>query len=110
MKVLHISYYYGNNISGAPVAASRLHNALLRRNIDSHFLCVDKRNQGVNVHVVPRLKLTRGLFYVFIRSIWVLSRIALGRIFMTNAFSLPRFLSVVRQINPDIIQYPPVLR
>ena len=95
MKILHLSYYYGNNISGAPVAASRLHNALLRKNVDSYFLCIDQRNKGENVYVVPSSKLIRGLFYVFIRGAWIFTRIFFGRIIMTNLFALP----VTRSLN-----------
>lgn len=103
MKILHISYYYGDNISGAPVAASRLHNALLRKNVDSYFLCIDQRNKGENVYVVPSSKLIRRLFYIFIRGVWVFSRVVFGRIFMTNLFALPGFLKEVERIKPDVI-------
>jgi glycosyltransferase involved in cell wall biosynthesis len=103
VKVLHISYYYGNNISGAPVAALRLHNALLRNNVDSHFLCIDSRSKGDNVHVVPVSKLKRRIFYLFVRGVWVFSRIVFGRIFMFNLFPLPDFAAAVKRINPDII-------
>ena len=55
LRVVHLAYYYGNNTSGAPVAATRLHQALLRAGVDSHFICVEQRDSGVNVHAARRL-------------------------------------------------------
>ena len=103
MRVVHLSYYYGNNISGAPVAAMRLHNALLRKGIESCFICTDQRMQGINILRIPRSRYLSRLFYLLTRGMWVLSRILLGRMLMTNILPLPGFCKEIRKIHPDII-------
>ena len=103
LRVVHLAYYYGNNTSGAPVAATRLHQALLRAGVDSHFVCVEQRQPGVNVHAVPHSRIVERLFYVITRSIWVLTRLVFGRIVMANAFPLWGFDRVLKMLKPDII-------
>ena len=103
MRVAHISYYYGNNISGAPIAALRLHNALLRRGIDSHFVCAKQNDQGVNVHRIPQSKILGWMVYVLIRGIWALSQFFCGRIFMANMIPLPGFYKKIKEIDPDVV-------
>ena len=50
MRIAHLSYYYGTkNTSGAPIAATRLHRALLEAGVDSHFICVKQLEPEVNV-------------------------------------------------------------
>lgn len=103
MRAVHLAYYYGNNTSGAPMAATRLHQALLRAGVDSHFVCVEQRQPGVNVHAVPHSRIVERLFYVITRSIWVLTRLVFGRIVMANAFPLWGFDRVLKMLKPDII-------
>lgn len=64
MKVAHIAFQYGlNNTGGAAIAATRLHQALLARGVESHYICIHQREPGVNVHVLPQ-GWQRSLFFV----------------------------------------------
>lgn len=103
MRVVHLAYYYGNNTSGAPVAATRLHQALLRAGVDSHFVCVEQKQAGVNVHAVPHSRIVERLFYVITRAIWVATRLIFGRIIMANVFPLWGFPRVLQNLNPDVV-------
>lgn len=55
MKILHLSTY---DSSGAGLAAVRLHNQLLSKNIDSKVLCLyhRKKNKGVYQYEIPLLE------------------------------------------------------
>ena len=55
MKVLHISTY---GSGGGGIAAFRLHNSLLKKGIESSYLCLENPPQGKNVYSVPPFKLT----------------------------------------------------
>lgn len=104
MRVLHLSYDYGlSGTSGAPIAATRLHLALLRAGVDSHFLCVRKLADGKNVYRLPENRILAGLFYFFPRVFWVLSRLCTGHLLMPNIWPLPGFGKLVRDLKPDII-------
>ena len=103
MKVLHLCYYYGNNTSGAPVAAMRLHQALLRSGVESHYICVEQREPGENVHVLPHPLLLNRFFYLVVRVFWVLSKILTGRMLMPNLFPLAGLEKVVSAIDPDVV-------
>lgn len=103
MKVLHLSYYYGNNTSGAPVAATRLHKALLKRGVDSHFICASQREDGDRVYRVPRSAFGAWIFYLITRALWVVSKIIFGRIAMANIIPLWGFSGVAERIKPDIV-------
>lgn len=55
MRVAHIAFRYGlNNTGGAAIAATRLHQALLKHGVDSHYICIHARETGENVHELPR--------------------------------------------------------
>ena len=55
MRVAHIAFQYGlNNTGGAAIAATRLHQALLKHGVESHYICVYAREKGENVHELPR--------------------------------------------------------
>ena len=55
MRVAHIAFQYGlNNTGGAAIAATRLHQALLKHDVESHYICVYAREKGENVHELPR--------------------------------------------------------
>lgn len=103
MKVVHLSYYYGNNTSGAPVAATRLHQALLRAGVESHFICMTKREDGENVHLLPRSKLGRLFYYLFPRGCWVLSKLLFGKMYMLNLIPLKGFERAIREVKPDLV-------
>lgn len=103
MRVVHIAYYFGNNTSGAPVAASRLHFALLAAGVDSHFICVDAKENGLNVHRLPSARSLNILFYFLTRGIWVLSKLIFGRIIMANILPLWGFDSLMKRLKPDVV-------
>lgn len=104
MSIVHLSYDYGlSGTSGAPIAASRLHLALLRAGVDSHFICIRKLEEGKNVYQLPENRILAGLFYFFPRVFWVLSRLCTGHLLMPNIWPLPGFGKLVRDLKPDII-------
>ena len=103
MKVAQLCYYYGNNTSGAPVAATRLHQALLRAGVESHYICIDQREPGENVHVLPQSTLLRKLFYIAVRVFWVLSKALTGKMLMPNILPLVGLEKTIRAIGPDVI-------
>ena len=103
MKVAQLCYYYGNNTSGAPVAATRLHQALLRAGVESHYVCVDQRETGENVHVLPQSALLRKLFYIVVRVFWVISKALTGKMIMPNVLPLAGLEKAIKAIDPDVI-------
>lgn len=104
MRVVHLSYDYGlSGTSGAPIAASRLHLALLRQGVDSHFVCVRQLEAGPNVHRLPSSWLGQKLFYFFPRVFWVLSKVVCGKLLMPNLLPLPGFARLMRELKPDVV-------
>ncbi len=104
MRVVHLSYDYGlKGLSGAPIAATRLHKALLAAGVDSHFICLNQTEPGENVHLVPSSWLGRKLFYILTRALWVVFRVLFGRIYMPNIIPLFGFTKFVRKLNPDVV-------
>lgn len=104
MRVVHLSYDYGlRGTSGGPIAASRLHLALLRAGVDSHFVCVRQLEDGPNVHCLPQGWLMRKLFYFVPRVFWVLSKFATGQLLMPNIWPLPGFSKLMRELRPDVV-------
>lgn len=104
MTVVHLSYDYGlKGLSGAPIAATRLHKALIAAGVDSHFICLNQTESGVNVHLVPSSWLGRRLFYLLTRGLWVITRILFGRIYMPNIIPLFSFSRIIRKLDPDVI-------
>lgn len=105
MKIAHLSYYYGTkNTSGAPIAATRLHLALLEAGVDSHFICVRQLEPGPNVHAIPPSEIGKKANYVLTRSLWVAMRILFGKMYMPNLIPLSGFSRLINEINPDVIQ------
>lgn len=105
MRVAHLSYYYGTkNTSGAPIAATRLHLALLEAGVDSHFICVRQLEPGPNVHAIPPSEIGKKANYVLTRSLWVAMRILFGKMYMPNLIPLSGFSRLINEINPDVIQ------
>jgi len=104
MRIVHLSYDYGlKGTSGGPIAASRLHLALLRAGVDSHFVCVRQLESGPNVHQLPRSRIGRKLFYFIPRVFWVLSKLVTGQMLMPNIWPLPGFGKLMRELNPDVV-------
>ena len=104
MRIIHLSYDYGlRGTSGGPIAASRLHLALLRAGVDSHFVCVRQLEEGPNVHLLPRGWLARKLFYFVPRVFWVLSKFVTGQLLMPNIWPLQGFSRLMRELKPDIV-------
>ena len=104
MRIVHLSYDYGlRGTSGGPIAAARLHLALLRAGVDSHFVCVRQLEEGPNVHCLPRGWLVRKLFYFAPRVFWVLSKLVTGQLLMPNIWPLPGFSKLMRELKPDVI-------
>ena len=104
MRIVHLSYDYGlRGTSGGPIAASRLHLALLRAGVDSHFVCVRQIEDGPNVHCLPQGWLMRKLFYFVPRVFWVLSKFATGQLLMPNIWPLPGFSKLMRELKPDVV-------
>lgn len=104
MRIVHLSYDYGlSGTSGGPIAATRLHLALLRAGVDSHFVCVRQLEEGSNVHCLPQGWLMRKLFYFVPRVFWVLSKYATGQLLMPNIWPLPGFSKLMRELRPDVV-------
>ena len=104
MRVIHLSYDYGlRGTSGGPIAASRLHLALLRAGVDSHFVCARQLEEGANVHCLPQGWLVRKLFYFVPRVFWVLSKLVSGRLLMPNIWPLPGFSKLMHELKPDVV-------
>lgn len=105
MRVAHIAYLYGlNNTGGACMAATRLHLALLRNNVDSHFICLQQKEPGPNVHELPAQGILRAIQYVLTRIVWVLGYLTPEhRIIMPNLVPLFTLERTLRKIKPDIV-------
>ena len=104
MRIAHLSYYYGTkNTSGAPIAATRLHRALLEAGVDSHFICVRQLEPGPNVHAIPHSELGKRANYVATRALWVAMRVLFGKMYMPNWIPLPGFARLIRELRPDVL-------
>lgn len=85
------------------MAATRLHQAMLEFGVDSHFICVDRREAGVNVYELPQNRVARLVNYVVPRVCWILTKVLYGRMVMPNLLPLRGFEEKIREINPDVI-------
>ena len=104
MRIAHLSYYYGTkNTSGAPIAATRLHRALLDAGVDSHFICVRQLEPGPNVHAIPHSELGKRANYVATRALWVAMRVLFGKMYMPNWIPLPGFARLIDELRPDVL-------
>ena len=106
MKVVHVGYKYGlSNTGGAAIAATRLHNALLERGIESHYVCVWKCEEGQNVHQLPRQSFVwRGLFSFLTkitRGVWKFT--TYRHSVPLNLIPLFGFDLLLKEIKPDVI-------
>ena len=104
MKVAHIAFQYGlNNTGGAAIAATRLHQALLKHGVESHYICVHAREKGENVHELPR-GWRRRLFLLLTkltRGVWKLT--PYRRSICLNAIPLFGLEAELKRINPDVV-------
>ncbi len=105
MRVVHIGFQYGLcNTGGAAIASTRLHLALLKAGVASHYVCVYQREDGTNVHVLPKRGVARMVYFLltkFTRCLWKFTpyrrSICLNIVPM---FGLERLLA---KINPDVV-------
>lgn len=104
MKVAHIAFQYGlNNTGGAAIAATRLHQALLKHGVDSHYICVHACEKGENVHELPR-GWKRKLFLALAkltRCIWKFT--PYRRSICLNFVPMFGLKAELRKINPDVV-------
>ncbi len=106
MKVVHLSRVYGLNAAGgAAIAATRLHLALLKAGVDSHFVCICQCEPGPNVHVLPWSgSLARRIFFLlakFLRGIWHAT--SYSKSVYLNALPLPGLGKLLAKLSPDVI-------
>ena len=106
MKVVHIARTYGlNGTGGAAIAATRLHLALLEGGVDSHFICVDQREEALNVYVLPK----KGTLLRWMRtfctraSIFIWRRFFYKKFMTLNLFPLFGLEEKLKEIQPDVI-------
>ena len=108
MRVVHLAHNYGlNNTGGAAIAATRIHQTLLKAGVDSHYVCVNKLEDGENVYEIPPSgtiirRVRNGLRFLE----HVVGKIVCGEgrsngIDIVPLFGLERVLA---EIKPDIVQ------
>ena len=102
--VVHIGYLYGlNNTGGAAIASTRLHQALLRHGVNSHYVCVCADEAGENVHVLPH----GAAHFVFrwlakiLRGVWKLT--PYRQSIALHAVPLFGLETLLKEINPDVV-------
>lgn len=104
MTVAHIAFRYGLcNTGGAAIAATRLHQALLSRGIDSHYICIHQHESGVNVHVLPQ-GWRRVLFLILTkmtRCVWKFT--LYRRSICLNLIPLFGLEKTLAKIKPDVV-------
>lgn len=86
------------------IAATRLHQALLARGVDSHFVCIWKDEEGTNVHQLPTGWFSRRLFFLLTkitRCVWKFS--SHRRSIPLNIIPLFSLERVLKQIQPDVV-------
>lgn len=105
MKVVHIGFRYGmNNTGGAAIASTRLHLALLNAGIESHYVCVHRWEDGPNVHVLPKYRFARYIYFLlvkFTRCIWRLT--SYRRSISLNIVPMFGLEHLLAKINPDVV-------
>ena len=106
MKVVHIGYKYGlNNTGGAAIAATRLHNALLAHGVESHYVCIWQCEEGVNVHVLPRMGgMLRWIYFLLTKTLRGFWRFTSWRQSIPlNLIPMYGLESLLDNIRPDIV-------
>lgn len=106
MRIVHIAHGYGlRNAGGAVIASTRLHQALVSAGVDSHYICVQQLDEGVNVHQLPLGGLRRRMFFFIsklVRYIWYL--LAGHRAGYAALMPLWGLEGLLEELRPDIIQ------
>lgn len=104
MRVAHIAFQYGlNNTGGAAIASTRLHQALLKHGVESHYICVYAREKGENVHELPR-GWKRRLFILLTkltRNFWKLT--PYRKAIPMNIIPLFGLEAELKKIQPDVV-------
>ena len=104
MRVAHIAFQYGlNNTGGAAIASTRLHQALLKSGVESHYICVYAREKGENVHELPR-GWKRRLFILLTklaRNFWKLT--SYRKAIPMNLIPLFGLEAELKKIQPDVV-------
>ena len=104
MRVAHIAFQYGlNNTGGAAIAATRLHQALLKHDVESHYICVYAREKGENVHELPR-GWKRRIFILLTkltRNFWKLT--PYRKAISMNVIPLFGLETELKKIQPDVV-------
>lgn len=105
MTVVHIAYKYGLcNTGGAAIAATRLHQALLARGVDSHYVCILKYEDGPNVHVLPESGWRRCLFFALTkltRGLWKFT--PYRKSIPLNLVPLFGLKKLLTELKPDVV-------
>ena len=108
MRVVQLAHKYGlNNIGGSAIAATRIHRALLAAGIDSHYVCVDKMENGENVHeVLPHGSAVRRIHGALRFCEHVAGKMLCPPGFANGLDLVPLFglEKLLARINPDIVQ------
>lgn len=105
MKVVHIGFQYGScNTGGAAIAATRLHLALLKAGVESHYVCVHQREDGANVHVLPKQGVSRLVYFALtklMRCIWRFT--SYRRSICLNLIPMFGLELLLAKIKPDVV-------
>lgn len=104
MTVVHIAYRYGqDNTGGAAIASTRLHTALLRHGIASHYVCIHAHEKGTNVYVLP-CRWRRWIYFAFVkvfRCFWKIT--AYRKSICLNLVPLWGLRQLLDKLQPDVI-------
>ena len=110
MRILHVCTY--DNLGGVARAAIRLHQGMMAAGYDSHFLCVRKNTDILNVHQITKnrykLELVNKLIRFFRKLVFKTEKELLKKYpnvngYFTTDSVTTNFLYDIRKINPDII-------
>lgn len=107
MRIVHIAHNYGlNNTGGAAIASTRLHQAMLREGVDSHYICEHQMELGEKVYEIP----PQGSFAARIRQLGLFLSHAVGKLILPNGFAngfdaVPLFglEAKLKELKPDIV-------
>jgi glycosyltransferase involved in cell wall biosynthesis len=110
MRILHLCTY--DNLGGVARAAIRLHQGMIDAGYDSHFLCVKKDTDVMNVHVVTKSRFKLDVIDKLIRlyrrlqyksDIFYTKNYPDRSQYFTSNVETSNFLFDVEKINPDIV-------
>ena len=106
MRIVHLATDYGlSNTGGAAMASTRLHNALVVAGVDSHYVCVNRYEEGPNVHEIPRKGSFSRWFFLqrtrLSRGVWKFS--PFRRSVSFNVVDLPGLEKTLSDLKPDVV-------